>query len=280
MDLSRDDLTIRLTGDDVVVSTDDGTSFTCRSGPSARIRSLLDSVARNPATRSAATLASLAEARHCRPSGAPTTDRVPAPTPQAGPSVAIGSMAAIHDGIGPLLRQRRSARELQPCQLADLATLLFSGARVLDEWRDHQGVNVSHRPYPSAGGRHPISILVLASAVDGLAPGAWAFDPAHCVLSDVGWDSGQLDAVMIGASAALAGNRPPALVMAVGEPERTLSKYPAGTAHLWRDTGAVLAILHLLASSLGMASCIVGTSGLLAKEDAACIDLGALALGR
>jgi hypothetical protein len=66
----------------------------------------------------------------------------------------------------------------------------------------------------------------------------------------------------------------------VAEPERTLSRYPAGTAHLWRDTGALLATLHLLASSVGLSSCIVGTSGLLGDENEARIDLGALALGR
>lgn len=280
MDLIRDDLTIRLTGDDLVVSTDDGASFACRGVPSATIRSLLGAGARDPARRSATTLASFAEARHCRPTEAPVGEFVAARPPSAGASIAIGSIAIAEDGIGPLLGRRRSARELQPCQLVDLATVLFSGARVLEEWRDHQGINVSHRPYPSAGGRHPLSILVLVSAVEGLAPGAWTFEPSRCVLSDVGWDTGELDRVVAGASGALAGNQPPALLMAVAEPERTLSRYPAGTAHLWRDTGALLATLQLLASSLGLASCIVGTSGLLAKEDSALIDLGALALGR
>lgn len=279
MDLTSDDLTIRLTGDDVVASTDDGRSFAC-SGLAKRIRSTLAATEpRAEAPRSAATLASLAEARHCRPVEVPESELVGI-QPLAGSSVAIGPIARADEGIGPLLRQRRSVRDLRPCTLADLSTLLFNGARVLDEWRDHQGINVSHRPHPSAGGRHPLLILALVSNVDGLAPGAWAFDPSRCVLTDAGFDPDRIDDAFVAASNALGGLRPPALLLAVAEPERTLSRYPAGTAHLWRDAGALLTTLHLLAASLDLASCIVGTSGVLGHEEAAQVDLGALAFGR
>ena len=279
MDLTSEDLTIRLTGDDVVVSTDDGRSFAC-SGLAKRIRSTLAATEpRAEAPRSAATLASLAEARHCRPVEVPACELVGI-QPLAGSSVAIGPIARADEGIAPLLRQRRSVRDLRPCTLADLSTLLFNGARVLDEWRDHHGINVSHRPHPSAGGRHPLSILALVSNVDGLAPGAWAFDPSRCVLTDAGFDPDRIDDALVAASNALGGLRPAALLLAVAEPERTLSRYPAGTAHLWRDAGALLTTLHLLAASLDLASCIVGISGVLGHEEAAQVDLGALAFGR
>ena len=278
MDLTSDDLTIRLTGGEVVVSTDDGRSFAC-DGLAKRIRSALAATkSRAEAPRSAATLASLAEARHCRPVEVPAGELLGI-QPLAGPSVAIGSIAQADEGIGPLLHRRRSVRELWPCTLADLSTLLFNGARVLDEWRDCQGINVSRRPHPSAGGRHPLSILVLVGEVEGLAPGAWAFDPSRCVLTDANWDPDRIDDALVVASNALYGLRPPALLLAVAEPERTLSRYPAGTAHLWRDAGALLTTLHLLAASLDLASCIVGISGVLGHEEAARIDLGALAFG-
>lgn len=279
MDLTDDDLTIRLTGGDVVVSTDHGRSFAC-NGVAKRIRSALAATkSRAEAPRSAATLASLAEARHCRPVEVPACELGGNELP-AGSSVAIGPIARADEGIGSLLRRRRSVRELRPCNLADLSTLLFNGARVLDEWRDRQGTNISRRPYPSAGGRHPLSILVLVGELEGLAPGAWAFDPSRCVLTDAGWGPDQIDDALAVASNALGGLRPPTLLLAVAEPERTLSRYPAGTAHLWRDAGALLTTLHLLAASLDLASCIVGISGVLGHEDAARVDLGALAFGR
>ena len=279
VDLASDDLTIRVTGGNVVVSSDDGRSFVCE-GVAERIRSefaAATSMAEVP--RSAATLASLAEARHCRPVELPACVLVDN-QPLGGSSVAIGPMARIDEGIGPLLRRRRSVRELQPCNLVDLSTLLFNGARVLDEWPDRHGTNISYRPHPSAGGRHPLSILVLADEVEGLEPGAWAFDPSRCNLTDADWDPDRIDDALSVASNALGGLRPPTLLLAVAEPERTLSRYPAGTAHLWRDAGALLSTLHLLAASLGLASCIVGISGVLGHEDAARVDLGALAFGR
>ena len=279
VDLTSDDLTIRLTGHEVVVSTDDGRSIACE-GLAAKIRSALAATkTRAESLRSAATLASLAEARHCRPVEVPACELV-GTQPLAGYSVAIGPIAQADEGIGPLLRQRRSVRELRPCSLVDLSTLLFNGARVLDEWLDRQGANVSRRPHPSAGGRHPLSILVLVDEVEGLTPGAWAFDPSRCTLTDANWHPDRIDDALVVASNALAGRRPPALLLAVAEPERTLSRYPAGTAHLWRDAGALLTTLHLLAASLDLASCIVGISGVLGHEDAARVDLGALAFGR
>ena len=279
MDVTSDDLTIRLSGGEVVVSTDDGQSFAC-DGLARRIRSELAATkSRAEAPRSAVALASLAEARHCQPVEVPACEPV-GKAPLAGSSVAIGPIAQADDGLGPLLRRRRSVREMRPCNLADLSTLLFNGARILDEWRDCQGINVSRRPHPSAGGRHPLSILVLVGEVEGLEPGAWAFDPSRCALTDASWDPDRIDDAFVVASNALGGLRPPALLLAVAEPELTLSRYPAGTAHLWRDTGALLTTLHLLAASLDLASCIVGISGVLGHEDAARVDLGALALGR
>lgn len=279
MDLTSENLTIRLTDGKAVVSTDDGWSFACE-GLSERVRSeIATATSTTEVPRSATTLASLAEARHCRPVDVPACELADSRA-LAGPSVAVGPIARTDEGIGPLLRSRRSVRQLQPCNLVDLSTLLFNGARVFDEWLDHHGVNVSYRPHPSAGGRHPLSILVLAAEVEGLEPGAWAFDPSRCVLTDADWDPDRIDDALAIASNALGGLRPPTLLLAVAEPERTLSRYPAGTAHLWRDAGALLTTLHLLAASLDLASCIVGISGVLGNEDAARVDLGALAFGR
>lgn len=280
MDLTRDNLTIRLRGSHVVVSTDDGASFVADDPVAGEIRSLLvATTTRERAPRSAATLASFAEASRCRPTEAAPGVLVASRRPEASKSVPIGPLAAVDDGVGPLLQRRRSTRELQPCHLTDLATLLFSGARTLEEWTDRHGVTVSHRPHPSAGARHPLSILVLVSEVEALEPGAWCFEPSRCVLSQVAWHD-RFESVLSGVVDAVGGHRPPAVLIMVAEPERTLSRYPAGTAHLWRDTGALLATLHLLASSVGLSSCIVGTSGLLGDENEARIDLGALALGR
>jgi hypothetical protein len=68
----------------------------------------------------------------------------------------------------------------------------------------------------------------------------------------------------------------------VAHPLRTLSRYPEGMSLIWRDAGALLATVHLVASDLGLSSCIVGTSGVLRTDHAGPlgpVDVGAVALG-
>jgi SagB-type dehydrogenase family enzyme len=161
-----------------------------------------------------------------------------------------------------------------------LATLLFHSARTIDEWASDDGTRLAHRPYPSAGARHPIGITVVANEVDGLAAGAWDFDPVRCRLQPSDWRSESAARVVGAATAALGGVTPPALVVAVAEPDRTLSRYPAGTAHLWRDAGAMLTTVHLVATATGLQSSIVGIGGQIGDESEHAIDVGAVAVGR
>jgi SagB-type dehydrogenase family enzyme len=160
-----------------------------------------------------------------------------------------------------------------------LATLLFHSARTIDEWTDEDGTRLAHRPYPSAGARHPIGITVVANDVEGLASGAWQFDPAQLRLRPSAWDHETVTRLVNVATAALGGVTPPALVVAVAEPDRTLRRYPAGTAHLWRDAGAMLATVHMVATAIGLRSSIVGIGGHIADESDDAIDVGAVAVG-
>jgi hypothetical protein len=74
----------------------------------------------------------------------------------------------------------------------------------------------------------------------------------------------------------------PAVIVVSANPAATLSRYPNGTAHVWRDAGALLATLHLTATDLGLASKILSTSGVLSQFDPSgtgTVDVGALLLG-
>jgi len=68
----------------------------------------------------------------------------------------------------------------------------------------------------------------------------------------------------------------------VADFRRTLLRYPAGTVHVWRDAGALLATLHLCAGDVGLRSVITGGVDLVASESwtETTIDVGALLLGR
>jgi SagB-type dehydrogenase family enzyme len=110
------------------------------------------------------------------------------------------------------------------------------------------GYQVTHRPAPSAGGRHPYELLVAAEAVHDLPPGWWWFDSTLCQLieGEAGLvsTSEAVDGVM---EAAQLIGPPGAVIFVVAHFNRTLSRYPAGGTLVWRDAGVILGLLHLCA---------------------------------
>ncbi|MGW0454524.1 hypothetical protein [Gordonia sputi] len=75
---------------------------------------------------------------------------------------------------------------------------------------------------------------------------------------------------------------PPAAVFVVADPALTLSRYPLGDSLLWREAGALLMLLHLAATDIGLGSCVVGTTGLLLDDmpyEDGPLDLGCVCLG-
>jgi SagB-type dehydrogenase family enzyme len=224
-----------------------------------------------------------------RPSLADELDRAARCRPVVGPSTTTGrrmsdtervSIAELQadwkdQPLRSLLGLRRSERRFRRPPLDAVAAVLVAGARVLAEGRADDGYLRTWRPYPSAGGRHPIDLLVVAADVDGLAPGAWWFDAWKCELAreaavDLTSTVRNVESIV--------DSSVPAIVFAVAVPDRTLERYPDGMSLVWRDAGVVLQTLHVLAFDAGLASCILGTTAVVIRDRTMC-DVGGLALG-
>jgi oxazoline/thiazoline dehydrogenase len=169
--------------------------------------------------------------------------------------------------------------------LEDLACLLVRTSRVKSlAMSPEVGVQErTQRPTPSAGAIHPLDLVLIAHDVDGLPRGIWMFDPYSC---DLIQESAIAPETVHGAletarNVGRLATTPPALIVLRANFMRTLARYPSGGALVWRDTGALLATLHLCAEDLGLASCILGTTGLLGGDrvDEGVIDTGALVVG-
>jgi hypothetical protein len=119
--------------------------------------------------------------------------------------------------------------------------------------------------------------------VTGLTPGLWVLDPQAAVLRPGALTRGQVEDALGQVTDALHVDLiPPAVAFVVADPRLTLTRYPRGISLLWRESGAPLMMLHLLASDLDLGSCIVGTVGALCHDDQdpdTQIDLGAVAFG-
>jgi SagB-type dehydrogenase family enzyme len=272
-------LTVRLDDGHVVASDDHGRSARLPSELGSCIRDAFESAegAAYGVDLTAGTLAALAEAQAAQP-------RVGAGTPPAwrdtgeGAAVRLAHLAGKESRpLSEVLRTRRSRRQWHPPALNEIAAVLVRSARVLDFAVGDDGYVMTHRPTPSAGARHPLDLHVLASHVDGLAPGAWRFDPVRCELVEtrLAWQPTlrQLGDVM-------GSPVPPAAVVLVAHLDRTLARYPTGMSLVWRDAGALLATLHLAATDVDLASCMAGTCGLMLNGKDGVVDVGALVVGR
>lgn len=232
-----------------------------------------------PGSPSACTLASIAEGAQARPVG---DGRVDGRRKVVSESMPIGHRTTfVSNPLRDVLESRFSARDVGPLSIEELATVLVRSGRTRDLTIGESGFQIEHRPSPSAGGRHPCSLLVAAFGVKGLTDGWWQFESLDCSLSrvkiapdvDSFLDQQKLLADMR--------HRPAAAVVVWADFKRTLSRYPSGTVHVWRDAGVLLSTIHLNATDIGLRSCITGGVDSVqgADWDDATSDVGAVVIG-
>jgi len=264
-------LTVRLDGDQAVVSTDDGDSCLL---PADAIRAAVDRVlgqqaplggeSTTPASAlSAGARAVLAEAAATVPVIRPPSPLSPRhPLRRHGtiplaPAVGVGSFADV-------LAARRSSRGLKPPDsglvLATLAGCIHTRSAGLGD----DGWVLRRRAVPSAGGRHGIDPVLVATALTGLLDGAWHLDGDLLQASQLDVDRDTLEQYRTAAAAAaVLPGPPPALVLLVADFTATLLRYPTGASLVWRDAGALAATIHLACTAAGLESVVLGLGGLV-----------------
>jgi SagB-type dehydrogenase family enzyme len=280
----KDALTIRLERDRALVSRDSGETWELTPRQVAELWSIDIASAKVPPEQlgkpTAALLASLAEAEALRPSATPVGPSICCDADGGG--LKLGSITLSGSNtLRDVLLRRQSERALRPPDLRELATVLTRAGRVRG-WRETpDGRQTETRALPSAGGCQPIDLHVLSTGISGLRRGEWRFDPLLCELHYLAEDPESLAAV--GEDLAARGfelHEGFTAVFAIADFNRTLVRYPAGASLVWRDAGVVLAGLHLCAADIGLASCIVGSSGQLrSTKEQGRTDVGAVLLG-
>lgn len=159
----------------------------------------------------------------------------------------------VHDADAlSVLNARQTRREFGSLSRAALATFLWHSARTRSSYRDASGRCYQSRPAPSAGACHPHDLLILQPS--GRRPPAHIYDARAHALAEVRVDPRTLRNLHNRVRQSLPLQKG-TLIWVIGHPNRTERYYWNAESLLWRDAGALLAIMALAAEALQLALC-------------------------
>jgi len=160
--------------------------------------------------------------------------------------------------IWEAIERRTSRRGLRQIDAGSLSALLWFTAKTRLTKHDVGGLKWQRRPVPSAGGRHPIDILVIEQPQH---PTLAVYDAAAHALCDLAVANAENLRNAIRVINDVTMNTEGAILLFAANFGRTMAKYQHGESLVWRDSGALLATFYLVSESLGLGCCGVGVTG-------------------
>jgi len=181
-----------------------------------------------------------------------------------------------------LMESRRSGRTIGPAPLREVLNAIAFCTRprfVLENDPYHR----TRRLSPSAGAVHAVDVLIVDQCRS--VPRIWRYDPlSHSLETLRIAESSAVQRFSILTQELLPDSRPTALVF-VGDVHRIEGLYDHAHSLLWRDAGALLQTLALVAAAYRLAFCPLGILGgevvdalMLDRESA--LPVGCAAIGR
>lgn len=181
--------------------------------------------------------------------------------PYAWPEGRIRALASVDNttittkdqDIFKIIGERRSRREFSALRPTDLSSLLWYSARTQAVSHSNYGFELEQRPVPSGGAIHPIHILIKSpdephwGRYDSRQHSLIALESASLILEGLEDHS---ESVLPGSTATK--------ILLVAEPGKTGAKYDHPESVIWRDAGALLAVLSVVAQALHLNYCPLG----------------------
>ncbi len=161
--------------------------------------------------------------------------------------------------IFDVVANRRTTREFAPLDLDQVSSLLWHSAKTSECIKLNSSRWWEHRPVISTGGCHPTDIWLFNR--NSLFGNWWVYDNlAHSLtrLKDVPSKTSavftrHIDSVVPVGSGTI--------LWFVSQFELTASKYHHAESLIWRDSGALLATVSVIAEALSFNSCPLGVTG-------------------
>jgi SagB-type dehydrogenase family enzyme len=139
-----------------------------------------------------------------------------------------------------------------------LAEVLWHAARKRASRMTEAG-SWEHRAAPSAGGKHPIDLLI--TGVNGRRDQLYLYEPRKHLLVELALCDEQALLALNAQLETVLPHSPGITLWFAAQFGRTFGKYERGESLVWRDAGALLATLGLVAEALGLAFCGIGITG-------------------
>ena len=182
------------------------------------------------------------------------------------PSIDIPNVIAVDPPFGIVLENRTSIRvwDGPELPLLKLAELLARVMHLIPRSDEINGTVIERagRTYPSGGALYEIDIVVFASRVAGLAPGAYVYRQGSHSLGALKGTLEHQERVIFGASEATGGgmSRPQALLVLAARYPDIATKYE-GIAYslMLKHVGVMMATIQYSATAMGLGSVPLGT---------------------
>jgi hypothetical protein len=168
-----------------------------------------------------------------------------------------GGIANPDTGFVRVLSRRRSMVGAAVSEGA-LGALLWHATQLRERGFDGRFGQWESRAAPSAGGLHPIRLLILPME-SGATAGV--YDDTHHALATRGRDPAAAIALNRSSVGALTRAEAGTTIQLFADPTRIASCYENYETLLWRDAGALTAILCLTAEALSLTSVALGRHG-------------------
>jgi SagB-type dehydrogenase family enzyme len=157
-----------------------------------------------------------------------------------------------------VLDSRRTHRHFRALPKQELSTFLWYSARSRLSYLDESGRRFESRPAPSAGGCHPYDLLVVRPRKGELT--ASIYEPSTHGLSELRCARTALRRFVKNISEAISPELGTILWL-IAQPHRTQNHYRFPESLLWRDAGALIGVMAIVAESLRLSFCPVGATG-------------------
>lgn len=164
--------------------------------------------------------------------------------------------SALDIDLVSLLELRETRREFsRPTDEGLLGEFLWLACRNRSSRPSVYGPNQETRTAPSAGGMHPIHVLISRSGSPWMR-----YDPVEHALVDIPLSALSATAARKAAGELIAVGQG-VLIGLVAEPGKTAAKYENHESLVWRDAGVALGYMSIVAEALGLAFCPLGITG-------------------